>query len=80
MMFTKALGLLNARSLILTTAVLDKKTLDRLQEIQKLPEDERRVIYKSSTHCCAMPRLNKRMRKNIFHSLQHRTSFPKTKT
>ena len=29
-----------------TTAVLDKKTLDRLQEIQKLPEEERKVIYK----------------------------------
>lgn len=29
-----------------TTAELDKKTLDRLQEIQKLPEDERKVIYK----------------------------------
>jgi hypothetical protein len=29
-----------------TTAELDKKTLDRLQEIQKLPDDERKIIYK----------------------------------
>jgi hypothetical protein len=29
-----------------TTAELDKKTLDRLQEIQKLPDDERKMIYK----------------------------------
>ncbi len=29
-----------------TTAELDKKTLKRLQDIQKLPEDERNMIYK----------------------------------
>ena len=29
-----------------TTAELDKKTLKRLQDIQKLPEEERNVIYK----------------------------------
>jgi transcriptional regulator with XRE-family HTH domain len=28
------------------TAELDKKTLARLQEIQKLPEEERKIIYK----------------------------------
>lgn len=26
--------------------VLDKKTLQRIQDIEKLPEDERKVIYK----------------------------------
>lgn len=26
--------------------VLDKKTLQRIQDIEKLPEEERRVIYK----------------------------------
>jgi transcriptional regulator with XRE-family HTH domain len=29
-----------------TTAELDKKTLKRLQDIQKLPEEERAVVYK----------------------------------
>ncbi|MFM9839313.1 MAG: hypothetical protein ACKVOQ_13680 [Cyclobacteriaceae bacterium] len=34
-----------------TTAELDKKTLDRLQQIQKLPEEEQKIIYKVLDSC-----------------------------